>query len=80
MLIITNLNSFDFTTLSKIHFTIYIFLAISGSKTFNVTDQAYFIIGKMKDDVKIDFNSDWKMVTILIGHNDLCSIGKKHAF
>ena len=34
----------------------------------------------MKDDVKIDFNSDWKMVTILIGHNDLCSIGKKHAF
>jgi len=49
-------------------------IAISGSKTFNVTDQAYFIIGKMKDDVKIDFNSDWKMVTILIGHNDLCSI------
>ena len=35
----------------------------------------------MKKDAKIDFKSDWKMVTILIGHNDLCSVVcKKEVF
>ena len=30
----------------------------------------------MKGDPKVNFEKDWKMVTILVGHNDLCSIGQ----
>ena len=26
----------------------------------------------MKNDTKINFNTDWKMVTVLTGHLDLC--------
>ena len=49
-------------------------MALSGAKSFNISDQAFHVIAKMKGDPKINFEKDWKMVTILIGHNDLCSI------
>lgn len=49
-------------------------MAIGGSKTFNLTSQARGLVDRMKRDPNIDFYNDWKMVTILAGHNDLCSV------
>ena len=46
--------------------------AISGATTPSVIKQAKYIIRRMKKDTKIDFNTDWKMITVLIGHNDIC--------
>lgn len=48
--------------------------ALTGAKTFNMSSQAYRMMQKMRADPSIDFEKDWKMVTILIGHNDLCSV------
>ena len=30
------------------------------------------LVKKMKDDPRIDFENDWKLITLLIGGNDLC--------
>ena len=46
--------------------------AISGVSTPHTIKQAKYIIKRMKKDTKIDFNIDWKMITVLIGHNDIC--------
>ena len=46
--------------------------AISGVSTPHTIKQAKYIIRRMKKDTKIDFNTDWKMITVLIGHNDIC--------
>ena len=35
--------------------------------------QAEWLIQKMKADTSIDFENDWKVVTIFIGGNDLCA-------
>ena len=35
--------------------------------------QAEWLIQKMKADTSIDFEDDWKVVTIFIGGNDLCA-------
>jgi phospholipase B1 len=48
-------------------------LALTGTKTFDLSKQARKLVTKMKRDPRIDFYNDWKMVTILIGHNDVCS-------
>ena len=47
-------------------------IAISGVSTPHTIKQAKYIIKRMKKDTKIDFNIDWKMITVLIGHNDIC--------
>ena len=49
-------------------------LAQAGTKTFNLSMQAYRLIDELKYRKDIDFYQDWKMVTIIAGHNDLCSI------
>ena len=48
-------------------------MAISGSRSFNASMQANKLIEKMKNDPEINFEKDWKMVTIVIGPNDLCA-------
>ena len=35
-------------------------------------EQARKLVDKMKNDPNVDFENDWKMVTIFIGGNDLC--------
>ncbi|XP_046392064.1 phospholipase B1, membrane-associated-like [Ischnura elegans] len=35
--------------------------------------QAKFLVSKMKKDRKINFENDWKLVFIMIGHNDVCA-------
>lgn len=47
-------------------------LAISGSETDDVIEQAHRLVDKMFNDPKINVYEDWKMITIFIGHNDIC--------
>ncbi|XP_065334646.1 phospholipase B1, membrane-associated-like [Cloeon dipterum] len=39
----------------------------------NLLSQAEKLVAKMKSDPRVDFKRHWKMVTILSGHNDICS-------
>lgn len=34
--------------------------------------QAVELVERMKCDKKIDFENDWKMITMFVGGNDLC--------
>lgn len=34
--------------------------------------QAMKLVERMKKDSNIDFNNDWKVITIFVGGNDLC--------
>lgn len=36
--------------------------------------QARKLINRIRGDSKVDFNNDWKVVTILSGNNDLCDV------
>ncbi|XP_071494807.1 phospholipase B1, membrane-associated-like [Diadema antillarum] len=47
-------------------------VAISGSYAEDMLDQAKTLVKKMKNDPAIDFDNDWKFVTLFIGGNDLC--------
>ena len=47
-------------------------LAVSGSDSGDLVRQAWSLVRKMRRDPLIDFHQDWKMVTVLTGHNDLC--------
>ena len=37
-------------------------------------DDSYRLIDELKQRQDVDFYQDWKMVTIIIGHNDICSV------
>eukprot|EP00916_Digyalum_oweni_P014298 GHVL01023480.1.p1 GENE.GHVL01023480.1~~GHVL01023480.1.p1 ORF type:complete len:543 (+),score=33.57 GHVL01023480.1:2-1630(+) len=47
-------------------------VAVSGSTSSDLVNQARELIDRMKADPKVDFANDWKVVTILSGNNDLC--------
>jgi phospholipase B1 len=38
----------------------------------NMPGQADDLIERLKNDSRIDFEKDWKMVTLFVGGNDLC--------
>jgi len=48
--------------------------AQSGATVDNLNFQLNYLIPEMKNNPKIDFNNDWKLLTILIGANDACSL------
>ncbi|XP_077341490.1 phospholipase B1, membrane-associated [Lithobates pipiens] len=47
-------------------------VAVSGAKAENITTQARTLVNKMKESTVINFENDWKLITIFIGGNDLC--------
>lgn len=47
-------------------------LAATGGLTGDVLSQAQELVRKMRADSRVDFDNDWKMVTVLVGYNDLC--------
>ncbi|XP_022094631.1 uncharacterized protein LOC110981397 [Acanthaster planci] len=51
-------------------------VAIPGAVALDIPEQAENLVQKMKDDASIDFDKDWKLVTIFIGGNDLCAVCK----
>ncbi|XP_068089545.1 phospholipase B1, membrane-associated-like [Hyperolius riggenbachi] len=46
--------------------------AVSGAKAENIPSQAQKLVQTMKESTLINFNEDWKLITIFIGGNDLC--------
>jgi len=55
----------------------YLNVAVSGSKAQDMPAQAARLIDRIKNFPEpIDFKKDWKLVTILIGANDLCAYNR----
>ncbi|XP_026197625.1 phospholipase B1, membrane-associated-like [Anabas testudineus] len=46
--------------------------AVAGAKSKDVPSQVRALVARMKNDSTIDFESDWKIITIFIGANDIC--------
>ena len=44
----------------------------------DLEDQAEHLISRIKRTSNVDFREDWKIVLILIGHNDLCKLSCIH--
>ncbi|XP_045919260.1 phospholipase B1, membrane-associated [Micropterus dolomieu] len=47
-------------------------MAVSGAKISGIPGQIRSLIDTMKNDSTVDFENDWKLVTLFIGGNDLC--------
>ncbi|KAJ4938911.1 hypothetical protein JOQ06_028377 [Pogonophryne albipinna] len=47
-------------------------MAVSGAKIAGIPGQIRKLIDTMKNDTTVDFENDWKLVTLFIGGNDLC--------
>ncbi|XP_059212464.1 phospholipase B1, membrane-associated-like [Centropristis striata] len=47
-------------------------MAVPGAKTADLWEQVEALIKAMREHKKVDFENDWKLVTIFIGGNDLC--------
>ncbi|KYO43461.1 phospholipase B1, membrane-associated isoform B [Alligator mississippiensis] len=50
--------------------------AIPGAEAKGLPNQARTLVRLMKNDPRINFNVDWKIITVLIGANDLCNYCK----
>ncbi|XP_061602963.1 phospholipase B1, membrane-associated-like [Cololabis saira] len=50
----------------------YLNQAVTGAKSKDVPRQVRALVARMKNDSKINFESDWKMITYFIGGNDVC--------
>nr|KAF6308297.1 phospholipase B1 [Myotis myotis] len=46
--------------------------AVAGARAIDLPDQARRLVGLMKNNTKINFQEDWKVITVFIGGNDLC--------
>ncbi|XP_017311278.2 phospholipase B1, membrane-associated isoform X1 [Ictalurus punctatus] len=46
--------------------------AVAGSKSSDMLRQAQALVSRMKTDDRINFYSDWKVITMFIGGNDFC--------
>ncbi|XP_035535037.1 phospholipase B1, membrane-associated-like [Morone saxatilis] len=46
--------------------------AVAGAKSKDIPKQVRTLVARMKNDSRINFESDWKVITIFIGGNDVC--------
>ncbi|XP_012507870.1 PREDICTED: phospholipase B1, membrane-associated [Propithecus coquereli] len=46
--------------------------AVPEAKAEDLMSQVQTVVQKMKDDHRVNFYEDWKVITVLIGANDLC--------
>ncbi|KAM8833327.1 phospholipase B1, membrane-associated [Synchiropus picturatus] len=46
--------------------------AVAGAKSGDMVDQVRTLVDKMKNDSRIDFHNDWKVITMFVGGNDIC--------
>ncbi|CAL1539077.1 unnamed protein product [Lymnaea stagnalis] len=47
-------------------------VAVSGAKSGEMLEQAQRLVTLLKESSNVDFNNDWKVITLFIGGNDLC--------
>ncbi|KAM9354838.1 phospholipase B1, membrane-associated [Pholidichthys leucotaenia] len=50
----------------------YLNVAVPGAKSEDMVRQVGVLVDKMKNDSRIDFHNDWKVITMFIGGNDIC--------
>ncbi|CAF0768007.1 unnamed protein product [Rotaria sordida] len=48
-------------------------VAKSGDHSFHMPDQARLLMNRMKEEKLCDWDNDWKVITIFVGGNDLCT-------
>ncbi|XP_046392317.1 phospholipase B1, membrane-associated-like [Ischnura elegans] len=48
-------------------------VAVSGSIDNDILAQAMYLYNKSVEDPKVNMEEDWKLINILIGHNNICS-------
>ncbi|GAB1289514.1 Phospholipase B1, membrane-associated [Apodemus speciosus] len=53
--------------------------AVAGAKSDGLVAQANKLVSLMKADTTINFQEDWKIITVFIGGNDLCASCKDDA-
>ncbi|XP_027479150.1 phospholipase B1, membrane-associated isoform X1 [Zalophus californianus] len=46
--------------------------AVPGAKAEELMSQVQTLVQRMKDDHRVNFHEDWKIITVLIGGSDLC--------
>ncbi|XP_060907759.1 phospholipase B1, membrane-associated-like isoform X1 [Labrus mixtus] len=46
--------------------------AVTGAKSKDIPEQVRALVARMKNDSTINFESDWKVITLFIGGNDIC--------
>ncbi|XP_040916146.1 phospholipase B1, membrane-associated-like [Toxotes jaculatrix] len=46
--------------------------AVAGAKSGDMVQQVRILVDKMKNDLRIDFHNDWKVITMFVGGNDIC--------
>nr|XP_035946060.1 phospholipase B1, membrane-associated [Halichoerus grypus] len=46
--------------------------AVPGAKAEKLMSQVQTLVQRMKDDHRVNFHEDWKIITVLIGGSDLC--------
>ncbi|XP_076023366.1 phospholipase B1, membrane-associated-like [Genypterus blacodes] len=46
--------------------------AAAGDKSGDIPTQVRALVARMKSDSRINFESDWKVITVFIGGNDMC--------
>ncbi|XP_040919608.1 phospholipase B1, membrane-associated-like [Toxotes jaculatrix] len=46
--------------------------AVAGAKSKDLPSQVRALVERMKKDSRINFESDWKVITVFIGGNDMC--------
>ncbi|XP_061843241.2 phospholipase B1, membrane-associated-like [Nerophis lumbriciformis] len=47
-------------------------MAVDGATTLSIQDQIKVLINAMKEHKDVNFEEDWKLLTIFVGGNDLC--------
>ncbi|XP_066403968.1 phospholipase B1, membrane-associated [Molothrus aeneus] len=48
--------------------------AVAGACAEDVPEQVRRLVARMKNNSEIDFQNDWKLITLFIGGNDLCKV------
>jgi phospholipase B1 len=49
-------------------------VAVPGSTAEDLPEQAQELVKRLKNDPNVDFENDWKLITIFIGGNDVCAV------
>ncbi|KAM9842921.1 phospholipase B1, membrane-associated [Aulostomus maculatus] len=52
--------------------TAFLNQAVAGAKSGDMVQQVRTLVDKMKNDSRIDFHNDWKVITMFVGGNDIC--------
>ncbi|KFO93358.1 Phospholipase B1, membrane-associated, partial [Buceros rhinoceros silvestris] len=53
--------------------------AVAGAHAEDLPAQASQLVQRMKNDTRINLQTDWKLITVFIGGNDLCQLCKNPA-